>query len=58
VAKVGEAAKRNGKTRWEAVRKLQRVCGPSAVRKEDGRLTQVRVNLRFCAGGISILVSY
>ena len=42
----GEAAVKDGKTRWESVRKLQQVHAgcrptrPSAVRKEDGELTQ------------------
>ena len=46
VAMEGEAAVKDGKTQWESVRKLQQVHAgrrptrPSAVRKEDGELTQ------------------
>ena len=42
----GETAVKDGKTRWENIRKLQRAdvgcrpVRPSAVRKEDGELTQ------------------
>ena len=46
VAVLGEAAVKDGKTRWECIRRLQqtharrRPIMPSAVRKEDGELTQ------------------
>lgn len=42
----GEAAVKDGKTRWECIRRLQQVYAgrrptrPSAVRREDGELTQ------------------
>ena len=46
VAKEGEAAKKDGRIRWDSIRRLQRVeagcrpTRPSVVRKEDGSLTQ------------------
>ena len=42
----GEAAKKDGRTRWECIRRLQRShdgrnpARLSAVRKKDGKLTQ------------------
>ena len=46
VAKEGEAAKKDGKMRWDCIRRLKQVHAgrrpvrPSAVRNEDGELTQ------------------
>ena len=46
VAKEGEVAKKDGRIRWDSIRRLQRVDAgrrptrPSVVRKEDGSLTQ------------------
>ena len=46
VAKKGEAARKDGRTRWDSIRRLQRVYAgcrpirPSVVRKGDGSLTQ------------------
>ena len=46
VAADGEAAVKDGKTRWESIRKLQRAFGgcksvrPSAVKKLNGELTE------------------
>ena len=46
VAMEGEAAKKDGRARWDSIRRLQRVhtgcrpIRPNAVRKEDGELTQ------------------
>ena len=46
VAMEGEVAVKDRKTLWESIRKLQQVhaghrpSSPSAVRKEDGELTQ------------------
>ena len=41
VALEGEAAVKDGKTRWDCIRRLQQAyAGPSAVRKENGDLTR------------------
>ena len=46
MAKEGETAVRDGRTRWESVQKLQQIhvgrrpTRPNAVRKENGELTQ------------------
>ena len=46
VAKEGEAARKDGRIRWDSIRRLQRVDAgrrpirPSVVQKEDGSLTQ------------------
>ena len=58
MAKEGEAAVRDGKTRWEGVRKLQQVHAgrrstrPNAVRKENGELTKGPIN-----GGVAEVAS-
>ena len=51
VAREGEAAVKDGKARWESIRKLQQVhagrraARPTSVRKEDGGLAQGPVEI-------------